>query len=331
MNFRVLDETGKQVAIGRDLSRIRQDLGVQVRRTFAALPGGNWQRDNLTSWDFGDLPDKIEIKRHGMILAAYPALVDNKGSASLRLFDSSEASRAAHRTGVRRLFMRQLEQETKYLAKSLPGFSQMAINYSTIGPSDELRRDLVEASFDRALFEHDGPVRTKEQFVRLAEQGWKRLVQASHQIATTVAQTLETYQSIDRRLSVPPPSAFWPAWRDIKEQLNFLLPRGFVRTTPAAWMPHLPRFVKAIDIRLTKLANAGLSHDTQALQVMHPLWQAYLDRRQQHRQQDIDDPELDIARWMIEELRVSLFAQELKTSQPISPQRVQRQFDRVRK
>ena len=328
MNFRVVDESGKQVATGRSLEKIRRDLGLRARSTFADLPPGPHNRANVTRWDFGDLPEKVEVSLHGSTLLGFPALVDEGATAGLRLLDSAEAARLAHRAGVRRLFMVQLAEEVEHLARRLPRAEQLCLYYKPLGSCDDLKRDLMDAIADRATGELMG-VRTQAEFIAHGETGWRRLSSAATEVTDLAWAALSAYQAVAQDLSRDFPPLLVDPVRDMREQLAHLVPPRFLKTTPARWLPHLPRFLKAVQTRLAKLLNAGLTRDMGHLLEVRPRWRAYLDRALKHRKENVIDPALTEYRWMLEELRVSLFAQELKTSIPVSPKRLDAQWEKV--
>jgi ATP-dependent helicase HrpA len=324
------------IASGRDLNEIRRELGVRAQADLSKLIDSPWNRDNVTTWDFGDLPERVEIQKHGMTLHAYPALVDvAAGSVSLRLFESREASAVAHRAGVRRLFIMQLGPDVRNLARHVRNLEEASVYYLTLGPpaeagSPELRDDLLNAAAEKALYSDDGEVRTYEAFVEHAKHGWRKLLWAANEISEIVLATLKERSEVIKLMELPAAPAWRDAWVDIRRQLAELLPRGFVIKTPSHWLPHLPRFVKAIRVRLEKLRDSGYNRDLAGLVQIGPMFQQYLERRAEHQKTGIFDPELDKYRWMLEELRVSLFAQELKTSVIVSVQRLDRQWALVR-
>lgn len=327
MNFRIIDEAGKTLEGGRDLDEIRRKLRVEVKQTFENLPTGEWRRDNLTRWDFGALPEEVEVRRPGITLKGYPALVDTGAAVNLRLLDTPEAAAVATRAGVRRLFMLQVGQPMKHLARTLPGVDRTCLFYATVGPSDDLKRDLLNVVVDRAMY-HDAPpetppTRTQEAFAVLAEAGWRRLSTASQEVCEVVGQVMAQHHDLTKQLSAPVPPMLSAAVADMREQLAHLVYREFVAATPFPWLRQYPRFLKGIDARRRKLLNAGAARDAQALMDVRPLWEAYLKRAEWQRLQGIGDPALRQFRWMLEELRVSLFAQELKTSVPVSVKRLQ--------
>ncbi len=339
MNFRIVDETGRTVAAGRDLPEIRQRLGVQARATFAAMhKSGDFHRDNITSWDFGDLPEHVEIRRHGMTLLGFPALVDMQTSVSLRLLESQESAQAAMGPGLRRLFMVQTRQEVRYLERNLPQIEKMSLYYAPLGLLKELKHDIAQASASRAFFGTNAAaggisaneIRTRAAFVERAQIAWNRLLLVGREVADLSADTLAQRHEAARQLERVFPAAVLPAVNDMRRQLHALVTKHFLIETPAPWLQHLPRYLQAINVRLSKLMNAGLSRDSAQASVLAPLQQQYLSRVERHRKVGLIDLELETYRWMLEELRVSLFAQELKTAIPISPKRLEAQWLKVK-
>ncbi|HEY7087080.1 MAG TPA: ATP-dependent RNA helicase HrpA [Tepidisphaeraceae bacterium] len=331
MNFRVVDSQGKEVAMGRDIAELRRRIGGAAQSTFAAGADQQFHRDKITRWDFGDLPERVTVMRHGMELMGYPALVDAGDSVSLRVLDTPESAAAAMRAGLRRLFVLQLAGEIKSLARRLP-IDEMCLHYATIGDCDELRQDIVTAAADRALFaEESDTVRTRDDFVARAESAWRRLPLLADDLVEVARQVLESYHGLQLKLDEPYPPLLESSIADMKSHLATLVPKGFLLKTPPPWLPHLPRFLRALEIRLKKLTNAGLSRDTISAKTVAPLAEQLAERLTEHARRGIVDPQIDLYRWMLEELRVSLFAQELKTSIPISVQRLERQWAQVLK
>lgn len=331
MNFRVVDEAGKTLEAGRDLEAIRRKLRVQLKAALQTLPTSEWYRDNITRWDFPDLPETVELKRPGMTVRAFPAVVEQGNGVSLRLLDTPAAAATATRGGLRRLFLLQIGEQAKYLQRHLPGIDTMCLQYATLGPCDVLRRDILTLAADRALFGDDpGLIRLREDFIARAEQAWHRLSSAAAEVCAIVGETLQMRQTLLRKLDQPAQPLLAASIIDIRQHLAELFPPGFVATTPWNWLKQYPRFLRAIDLRLKKLLNAGVTRDTQLLEQFRPLWKRYIDRQELHRHQQLEDPALQQYRWALEELRVSLFAQELRTSMPISVKRAEQLFAEVR-
>lgn len=330
MNFRVIDAAGKQIGMGRGLADLRAELRVEVQNSFAHSPRSEHDRDNLSRWDFGDLPERVAVRRHGMTLWGYPALIDRGTSAAIRLLESPEAARQATRAGARRLFMIQLAREIEYLSRHIPGIDQMCINYSTVGSCDDLRKDLLSAVVDRALFYDGEPVLSQAEFIRRATDGWRRLTRTADELSVLTGEILIAFQGIQRELDRAFPPLMQPPARDLREQLAWLVYKGSLTQTPFEWLRHLPRFLAGIGVRLRKLTNAGLTRDTQALAEVEPFWTDFKRRYEEFRRLGRHDAALVQFRWMIEEFRISLFAQELKTSIPISAQRLQKAWEQIR-
>jgi ATP-dependent helicase HrpA len=331
MNFRIIDDAADLVMAGRDLEKIRRELGLQARKTFQQQPPSEFHRDGITSWDFGDLPDRVEVRRNGMTLQGYPTLVDAGQTVALRLFDSEPAARASTRAGVRRLLMLQLREEVKWLSRKLPGFERMCLHYKTVGDCDQLKADLIDAITDRALFGEEAEVRTRQQFVDRAQIGWRRLSVAANEIGELVVQILEKHHALDLELSQVAPPALIPSYQDMRRHLARLVYDGFVVRTPPDWLKHYPRYLAGLESRLRKLLNAGLSRDMSAMHEIIALQKEYDDRLTKHAHEGVTDPELETFRWMLEELRISLFAQELKTAVPVSLKRLEAQWMKVKR
>jgi ATP-dependent helicase HrpA len=322
-NFRVVDSTGNTVSMGRDLAAIRQFLGVRAKAAFATLPSSQWNRDQLTRWDFGDIPPHVEIRHAGIALTGYPALLDRGNSVSMRLFDSPEAAAISMRTGIVRLFMVQLHKEVEYLQQSVPNIDQLCLYYVPLGSCHKLREEIVRAAADRALFE-DGPyVRTRLQFIERAESGWRHLSAAASEIQAIVTPALTSYHELSLELAKPAAPLLRDSFEDMRAHLARLMPADFLTATPFAMLVHLPRFLTGLKVRLKKLMTAGAIRDQQQLGDVRLFEKDYARRIAKLRAEGNIDPRMEQFRWMLEEYRVSLFAQELKTSLPISAKRLE--------
>ena len=326
MNFAVVDAGGKQVACGRDLTLLRVQLGVKARESFAALPPAEYTRDKLTRWDFGDVPERVEIHRAGATFSGFPALVDQGVTVGLRVLDSRAASVTANRAGVRRLFMLQLEQELRQLARSFTHVEEMTRAYRPLGTWADLKGQIVSAAVDRALYAGAADIRTHEAFVTVARDGWLRLTTAARELNGLAFEVLSAFAPLHAALSRQYPPLLLESINDLRQQLKWLVPKDVLAVTPPAWLPHLPRYLKAMQIRLTKLLNAGLSRDQQQLAEVRPLERGYAERRAALAARGRSDPQLAAVWWAMQELRVSLFAQELRTAEKVSVQRVAKQL-----
>jgi ATP-dependent helicase HrpA len=332
MNFSVVDAGGNEVAMGRDLVEIRKRLGLAARASFAAAPPPGWHRDHLTRWEFGPLPERIEINHGGMTLMGYPALLDAGTSVSLRLMDSADTAGEANRVGIRRLFMIQVREDLEFVERELTELDRLCLYYSRIGRCDDLRDDILTATADLAFFGDSGPIpRTREQFAAQAEAGWRGLHAASLEVRDVVRQILEQYHAMELALDGEFPPMWSDSIRDMRDQLAHLVYRGFVPRTPFEHLRDMPRYLKGISVRLDRLANAGLTRDLAAMAEVRPLWNRYKLRAIESRESGVSGSVMEKIRWMIEELRVSLFAQDLRTPGRVSPQRVEKLWESLAK
>jgi len=330
MNIRVQDAKGLDVATGRDLAALRKKLGIEARNSFASGAHAQFHRDNITAWDFGDLPERVEVRRHGLTLQGFPALLDNNGAVSLRLFDTLDAARAAHRGGLKRLFMLQLGPQLRHMERTLPRIDRMCMHYAPLGAARELKADLVLAITDRGLLDESAEVRTLAAFQDRAGTAWQRMSQIANEASAVADQVLEAYHDLALKLGREAPPVWAVNMADMREQLANLVPRHFVLTTPPSWLAHVPRYLKAMQMRHHKLTNAGLNRDNQGFMQVAPLWEQFKERAGRHRAAGVVDQRLWHYRWMLEELRVSLFAQELKTAVPVSAKKLEALWDTVR-
>jgi ATP-dependent helicase HrpA len=225
--------------------------------------------------------------------------------------------------------MLQLGPELRHLWRNVRNLERMSMNFKLLGSADDLRGQLVAVAAERA-FTPDANVRQQADYQERGGTAWQRLSEQHARISEQADQALLAFYALAKDLSRPVAPLLETSVRDMREHVARLMPKNFVAATPAAWLPHLPRFLKGIGVRLTKLTNAGLVKDQQGLAVVEPLEKAYRERVEKHRKEGIIDPALVQYRWMLEELRISLFAQELKTSIPISAKRLSEQWGLVR-
>lgn len=323
MNFRVVDEQGKMLVQGRDLLQLQRQLKDQAQQSFAAVPVWDGERAGVTAWNFGDLPEVIDFERNGVRMRGYPALCDQADGLAIKLFDTQTQAERETRRALRVLIVMQIPDKIKYLGKNLPGLQQMCLHYAPVGRCGDLQQDLLGCAVDQAFLSDQPLPRTQAAFDACLERGRQRLMQVANEVCTMVGATLAEQHQLNKRLKGNVPPMALPAMADIQEQLKYLLYPGFIHHTAMEWLREYPRYLKAINLRLEKLPVAA-SRDRQHMLEIKPLWQKYLERKARHEKQGIVDPELEKYRWMIEELRVSLFAQELGTKMPVSVKRLEK-------
>ena len=318
-NLRIIDDGGQELAMGRDLIQIQQQLGKAAATTFRDNTQ-EFERDNVTTWDIGTLPESIKFARGKQQLTGYLGLQREKdGRIALRLFDTNEAAEQAHRQGVIELMKLQLKEQVKDLNKGIQGFTQAAMLLKHIN-ADTLRDDLTQAVCDRAFIGEDELPRNEKAFKEQIKRARSRLPAVKEALSRYLQETAAAYAELNGKLGKHPLTHL------LRQRLQTLLAAGFATRTPWAQWPRLPIYLKAMTLRLEKYSgnparDAAREADIQELEQM---WQEKTDGLVKQRQPVSDD--LAAFRWMIEELRVSLFAQELKTPYPVSVKRLQKEW-----
>jgi len=342
MNFRVVDEHGRQLGMGRNLATLKAELGGEARSAFQALaalklvakaepspqpsPAGRGSEHPLppagegkgegsaqyTNWTFGELPELMEVRT----MVGFPALIDKGTHVEIEVFDEPDVAAAKHRAGLRRLIALQIKEPLKYLEKNIPDLQKMAVAYMPLGTQEELRDQIIDVALDRAFLADPLP-KNEADFKSRIDEGRSRLNLIAQEVARQAATVLTDYAAALRKLkdSRPPKETA----DDIAAQLQRLVPKKFIAQTPWPQLQHLPRYLKAVVMRLDK-QRADPERDAQRLAELRPLEQRYLRRLAELKGQH--DARLDEYRWLLEELRVSLFAQELRTPQPVSAKRL---------
>ncbi|MEP7299107.1 MAG: DUF3418 domain-containing protein, partial [Burkholderiales bacterium] len=354
MNFRVVDEYGRQLGMGRNLAALKAELGGQARSAFQALatlkvaaapaptpsqtgPVRVAGRESAkpvaaptasvaakhTTWSFGELPELLEVRQGGQSLVGFPALIDKTTHVEIEVFDEPDVAARRHRAGLRRLVALQIRDALKYLEKNLPDLQRMAVAYMPLGSADELRDQIIELALDRAFLADPLPT-DAAAFARRVDEGRGRLTLIASEVARAAGTILIDHAAALRKLKdarAPRELA-----DDIAAQVARLVPKRFLGETPWAQLAHLPRYLKAVVMRLDKW-RADPARDTQRLAELRPIEQRYArhvaDRR------GVADARLDEFRWLLEELRVSLFAQELRTPQPVSAKRLEKVWAQI--
>ncbi|MCX8146095.1 MAG: ATP-dependent RNA helicase HrpA, partial [Azovibrio sp.] len=325
MNIRLVDEHGRQLDMGRNLAQLKAQWGQAARQEFAELHETPAGFTGLTDWSFGELPELMEVPLAGQTVIGYPALHDDGECVSLKVYDDPEEARRVHGRGLLRLFMLQFKEQVKYFEKNLPGLTQMAMQYMPLGTSEELKCQLIELTFARACLTEPWPTDAASFKARCAEAR-PRLGLLMQEIARLVGLVLGEWQALMKKL--PAYKAYAAVVADIDAQVKRLMGKRFIAATPFERLQHFPRYLKAAQVRLDKL-KADPARDARALADYQPLWTQYERKAALLAKQGRSDPQLEQLRWLLEELRVSLFAQELKTPVPVSVKRLQKLWETI--
>ena len=322
-NLRIIDDGGQELAMGRDLIQIQQQLGKAAATTFRDNTQ-EFERDNVTAWDIGTLPESIKFARGKQQLTGYLGLQKEKdGRIALRLFDTSAAAEQAHRLGVIELMKLQLKEQVKDLNKGIQGFTQAAMLLKHIN-ADTLRDDLTQAVCDRAFIGEDELPRNEKAFKEQIKRARSRLPAVKEALSRYLQETAAAYAELNGKLGKHPLTHL------LRQRLQTLLAAGFATRTPWAQWPRLPIYLKAMTLRFEKYSSnpardAAREADIQELEQM---WQEKTDSLIKQGFPISDD--LAAFKWMIEELRVSLFAQELKTPYPVSVKRLMKEWEELK-
>jgi len=321
MNIKVLDDQSKVIGSARDLGHLQQQFAAQADQGFNQRSRLKIEVEGAVDWAFGDLPELVLIDQGGITLKGYPAVIDQGEAVAVRVLDNLAEAERVSRQGLLRLFMLRLPDQSKYLRRNMPGFKQFSIYYATRGSSEELLTDLVEAVFRFTFIEDRARVMSAAAFEqRLRDK--VELVSMMNQTGRLVAEVLKTANEIERQLLVGENPLNRGSRADVREQLAQLLAPGFIRVASLKWLKQYPRYLQAMLYRLDKMQH-NIEKDQQAMREVR----SHLERFTMAAV--ADDEHLQVYRWMIEEFRVSLFAQGLGTSIPVSAKRLDKAWDRV--
>jgi len=321
MNYRVVDEHGRQLGVSRNFTQLRGDWAPKQAAAPAAKNAAPQQKassERYTDWSFGDFNPTREESRAGQTITVFNALIDAGDAVTLQSFDTREEAQAAHRLGLRRLFMLVLKEQVKYLEKNLPGMQAMAMQFLPFGSQQDLQRQILGVTFDRCCLNEPWPENEKE-FATRSKEAKARLNLVAQEIARLVGAVLAEYQILQKVL--PGFKAHAQVMQDIRNQCEWLLGKEWVGRTPFERLQHMPRYLKAINVRLEKL-RANPARDAQSSAQLNPLQQQW-QRKLSAMHGDVDARAEDFG-WMMQELRVSLFAQELKTPVIVSVKRLEK-------
>jgi ATP-dependent helicase HrpA len=307
--------------MGRDLAQLRAQLGEAAQMSFAAS-GEGIEKKGLKSWDFGALPETLAIARGAQKLTGYPALVDDGDSVSLVMLDTRDAAAAATRAGVLRLLKLALKGVAANYDKGGPGFAPAALQLKTTIPTDRLLADVLAAIVDRAFLGNDPLPRNEHAFAEQTKRARTRLPAVAEGAFRLLTLIAAEHAALGARLANLP-AGLSRLGTEVKAQRDALVYPGFFSATKWQQLENLPRYLKALDRRLAKFGERPDRDGRHAEQVA-VLWQRYRERADRNRQAGRIEPALEEFRWLLEELRVSLFAQELKTPVPVSFKRVER-------
>lgn len=326
INFKVIDTNGKLVAQARELKALQHNLQSQVKQTLVETAGDNVEQKGLTTWSFGDLPESIEKTQGRFEVRAFPALVDAKDSVSLELFDNQNQAELTHRQGLRRLVLLNVPSPARYLRENLPNKSKLAMYFNPWGKVDALIEDSIFAAIDMLLAKF--AIKNEEQFKQVLEHIKAELNTATLSIAQQVEKCLILSHEIQKKLKGKMPLDQVQSYADIKAQLNNLIFKGFVSQFGEKKLADVERYLKALLYRQEKLA-VDSNRDRLRMLTMQQLETKWQGKLKQLQKGAAIPQALSDFRWMLEELRVSLFAQQIGTAYPVSEQRLKQALESI--
>ena len=348
MNFRLIDEHGRQLEVERNLARLRSEYGETARSAFQAIAQETAQTElgleptkaisarpderaraveqgGYRSWEFGELPETLEIQKGNKTLFGYPALVNRGDCCDLEVFDDLLEARKQHHLGLRRLFALSNKDTLKALQKQLPGIRELGLLFINVGSVESLIEQILNLAMERAFMTEALPVNA-EQFAERLQAGKPRLALIAQEVSRHALNALQAYADLQKKMASAK-AASPAAYADIQNQMQGLIFPKFVADIPYGQLVHLPRYLKAIAMRIDKL-RSNPSRDAQCQKdwesVARP-WQKLLQGSKGSASYAMtEDQTLQDFRWQLEELRVALYAQELKTPSPMSLKRLEK-------
>ena len=352
MNFKVVDGYGRMLEASRNLDTLRANFGHEARNAFQKLAALRTKKTpaeetepikqqntlsvaelpaqeipvtqsgtvKITTWDFEPLPEILEIKRGSASLIGYPALVDKGDHCEIEVFDELPLAQTTHHAGVRRLFALQVKEQLKFMTKNIRGLADMGMLFMKLGTQEELAAQIQEAALETAFMYTPLPEKALD-FEKRRTEGKARIGLIGNEIASLIQQILTEYQTVQRKMASL--KGHDETLQDINEQLASLMTKRFIAENPLERLKHFPRYLKACGVRIDKCRN-----DSQRDKNQMALWQEAatpyfrMEKELRRKKGAHANPRLTEYRWMLEELRVSLFAQELRTPFPVSVKRL---------
>jgi ATP-dependent helicase HrpA len=322
MNFRVLDHEGNVIDEGRDLQAIKDRLSGFVDDMSSVAPeaetDNSYNQDNVGPDIIGSLSETVELTLHGITINAYPALVKEGRQVNLRALDSKKKATNETHQALRQLFINALPDQMKHLRSSIPDIQNLCLKYTDFGRCDDLKQNIINKIIDDVfLYEK---IQSESEFNAKLEKGKSELHEKAKQWSRLLSSILDEYRAIKKRMKKPVLSQL-DTVADIQQQLNYLFPQNFIATIDRDWLQQYPRYLMGINKRFEK-SKTNATRDRQLRLEFSKLWDEYIKRRESLAKQHIESEQLNHYRWMLEEYRVSLFAQELKTKFPVSEKRL---------
>ncbi len=328
MNIEVVDARGTFLGEGRDLAELTARFA-EASQAALAIPQTHGQQGPVQAKAFAEVAEKTQQKVAGLSMTVYPALVEESGTVKEGRFPTQAEAEYQHRRALQRLLLQQLAEPAKFLRSKLPGLTELGLLYRELGRVDALVEEILLASLDSCVLEGEATLpRDGAALAVLAEKKSGAWSEHAERLAKLVLDILTLWHALQKRFKGKIDLAQTVALNDIKAQLGRLIYPGFVRETPAEWLREYPRYLKAVEQRFEKI-GAQLQRDRVWSGELAGYWEQYQARLAKHAQEGKRDANLQLYRWMLEEYRVSLFAQQLGTKLAVSAKRLSKQWSAV--
>ncbi|MET0122753.1 MAG: ATP-dependent RNA helicase HrpA [Candidatus Thiodiazotropha sp. 6PLUC9] len=332
MRLKVVDQSGKQLESSRNLSSLKRQHATQKRAEHRQLSSPELERNGLKSWDFEPLPKQLAVEQGGILLQGYPSLIDEGDSVAIQLLDSEFNAQAAHKAGVRRLLMLKLPKETRYLRKNLLNLDRIRLMYAKVPAAPEgignlqaknIENELVNKVFDKTFLDGQSEIRDAASFESRCTSCKGALMTISNEMCKQLLNILEAYNQAHKAVNSISQINWMKSVLDMQSHLDRLLYKGFLQSVPETQLQEYPRYLNGVLKRAEKLAHSAV-RDQQRMQEMAGLQLKWQQWDELCRKEGRADERIEEIRWGLEELRISLFAQELGTKYPISIKRLER-------
>jgi len=325
INYCVIDAHGKPLAKGRDLSALKQRLDSEMHALFNELNTRVDHQRELSDWDFGDLDEDVFIEVNGEKIKCYPALVKTDDKVYLRLFDSADRAKLSMPAGLRQLFIIAMDRDFGYLRRNIPDAAILERYYAKIGANRDFYNGFIDLIATATFVDGDTDVRSRRAFKERCAAGKTVLLSRAVELSRLLKRIFELHVQISTRLN----RLNGTTADDIYSQLSYLIYDGFLTDVPLVWLNHYPRYLTAVDRRIDKASYAGARQDPDHRQLaMH--WRRLCDMLNNDPRAMVRCGRLQTYRWMMEELRVSLYAQQLKTAMPVSLKRLEKLWQSIK-
>jgi len=328
-NVRIIDPSGKVLAEGRDLNQVRRLADKQAQSTLSQVSDEQWTKIGITSWNFGSLPEEVTLQRRGVTVVGYPTLIDETKSIRLSLADSkAEADWQTRRALIRLLWFRDHQKYTQQV-KHFPGIRQLSVQASSLPDGKFFEMQLAYFMAAESLFAVNSIPRTEQEWNKRTKHAAAQVSLVVQDLADVMDSVLVEYHKTRRLLEKKHPPALAPLLADLKSQLDGIINSGFLIHTPMNWLKQFPRYFEAMRFRWKKGTEGGFQKDRKQQQLITPHLARYAQAARTYGTSVRQRPRLVQYRWCIEEYRVSLFAQQLKTAVSVSEKRLNQLWDDI--